>query len=231
VCESSRNAPGKPAVAEDVGVPSARQAASERRGEGEPELDRRSAPSHPSHIMRQPSVRASCRLSVSVVTLAPRDRSLMAGGRVKGTGRTHNRSFWPFWRATGSAATIDTRRAETQSGSAAPQAQESVTRPAGGGRPNPPRSHLHRTGRRAPNERALVHRSDSVRFLRYLRQARLDVSTPVRDPTRRFADATDRWWFLAMQGPGPRMLPRQSLSIEPPSDSPCEAHPPSAWST
>jgi len=56
----------------------------------------------------------------------------MARGRVKGTGRTHNRSFWPFWRATGSAATIDTRRAETQSGSAAPQAQESVTRPAGG---------------------------------------------------------------------------------------------------
>lgn len=69
-----------------------------------------------------------------------RDRSLMAGGRVKGTGRTHNRSFWPFWCVTGSAATIDTRRAETQSGSAAPQAQESVTRPAGGGRPNPPKT-------------------------------------------------------------------------------------------
>jgi hypothetical protein len=60
----------------------------------------------------------------------------MASGRVKGTGRTHNRSFWPFRRATGSAATIDTRRAETQSGSAAPQAQESVTRQEGGGRPN-----------------------------------------------------------------------------------------------
>jgi hypothetical protein len=53
--------------------------------------------------------------------------------------------------ATRSAATIDTRRAETQSGSAAPQAQESVTRPAGGGRPNPPRAHLQVPGRRAPN--------------------------------------------------------------------------------
>ena len=63
----------------------------------------------------------------------------MAGGRVKGAGRMHRRSFWPFWRATGFAATIDTRRAETRSGSAAPQAQESVTRPAGGGRPNPSR--------------------------------------------------------------------------------------------
>jgi hypothetical protein len=34
--------------------------------------------------------------------------------------------------STGSAATIDTRRAEMRSGSAAPQAQESVTRPPGG---------------------------------------------------------------------------------------------------
>ena len=51
------------------------------------------------------------------------ERSLMAGGCVKGACRTHNRSVWPFWRATSSAATIDTRRAEKQSGSAAPQAQ------------------------------------------------------------------------------------------------------------
>jgi hypothetical protein len=34
----------------------------------------------------------------------------------------------------GAAATIDTRRAETQRGSAAPKAQESVARPAGGSR-------------------------------------------------------------------------------------------------
>jgi hypothetical protein len=33
-----------------------------------------------------------------------------------------------------------TRRAETRSGTAAPGAQESVTRPAGGGRPNPLRA-------------------------------------------------------------------------------------------
>ena len=41
----------------------------------------------------------------------------MAAGRVKGTGRTHTAVFS---RATSSAATIDTRKAETQSGSAAP---------------------------------------------------------------------------------------------------------------
>jgi hypothetical protein len=60
----------------------------------------------------------------------------MAGGCVKGTGHTHNRFFWHSWRATSSAATIDTRRAETRSGSAAPRAQESVTRPAEGAAQN-----------------------------------------------------------------------------------------------
>jgi hypothetical protein len=51
----------------------------------------------------------------------------MAGGRVKGTGRLDDDYFWLPARAAGSAAeTIDTRRAETHCGSAAPQAQESV---------------------------------------------------------------------------------------------------------
>lgn len=34
----------------NVGVPFARRAAGERRGEGEPELDRRPAPSHPCRL-------------------------------------------------------------------------------------------------------------------------------------------------------------------------------------
>jgi len=54
-----------------------------------------------------------------------------------------NGSKGPPPHSTGSAATIDTRRAEMRSGSAAPQAQESVTRPPGGGHPNPPRAQLH----------------------------------------------------------------------------------------
>jgi hypothetical protein len=54
--------------------------------------------------------------------------------------RTARRSKLDCALAIGTAATIDTRRAETRSGSAAPGAQESVTRPAGGGRPNPLRA-------------------------------------------------------------------------------------------
>jgi hypothetical protein len=52
--------------------------------------------------------------------LCGNDRSLMAGGRVKGTARTRHPFLVAAYRSAGSAATIDARRAETQSGSAAP---------------------------------------------------------------------------------------------------------------
>jgi hypothetical protein len=51
VRESSKSAPLVPAVFE-TSLCHPRQAAGERRGEGEPELDRRSAPSHLRDIMR-----------------------------------------------------------------------------------------------------------------------------------------------------------------------------------
>ncbi len=85
--------------------------------------------------------------------------------------------FWPLWRAMRCAATIEPRRAETQSGSAAPTARESVTRPAGGGRPNPPRALLQTS----EDQRGCAPQR-FVSFLRYLRHARPDGSSPVRDP-------------------------------------------------
>ncbi len=87
--------------------------------------------------------------------------------------------FWPLWRAMRCAATIEPRRAETQSGSAAPTARESVTRPAGGGRPNPPRALLQ-----ASEDQRGCAPQRFVSFPRYLRHARPDGSSPVRDPIR-----------------------------------------------
>jgi hypothetical protein len=72
----------------------------------------------------------------------------MAGGRVKGTGRIHNRFSGrsgvqqaPRQRSTPEGPRRRAARLR-------PRAQESVTRPAGGGRPNLPRALLQNTGRR-----------------------------------------------------------------------------------
>src|SRR5262245_33839852 len=48
--------------------------------------------------------------------------------------------FWPFWRATGSAATIDSRRPETQAGSAAPPGAGERDPTSGRGPPQPSES-------------------------------------------------------------------------------------------
>ena len=55
LCARAPKMPLRPAVFGDAPIPSRRQAASEHRGEGEPELERRSAPSHPQGIMRERS--------------------------------------------------------------------------------------------------------------------------------------------------------------------------------
>ena len=84
--------------------------------------------------LRPGSAKASLEAAVKQVKRS--DRSLMAGGRVEGTAAHAAPYCWPPTIRTGSAATIDTRRAETQGGSAAPRAQESVTRRTEG-RPHP----------------------------------------------------------------------------------------------
>ena len=96
----------------------------------------------------------------------PSDRSLMAGGRVKSRARA-TRTASIILQLLGQRAPRQRSRPEGPGRKAArlrPGAQESVTRPAGGGRPNPPSAHLHSAS-------WLAHYTDSVRFVRHLGQA------------------------------------------------------------
>jgi hypothetical protein len=56
-----------------------------------------------------------------------------------------------------------------------PRAQESVTRPTGGGRPNPWEDETQRS-------QNPLHCNDSVSFLRHLRRVQAAAGTPVRGP-------------------------------------------------
>ena len=88
----------------------------------------------------------------------------MAGGRLKGAGRTHPPDFLALASdgTAGSAATIDARRAETRSGSAAPCAGERGPARRGGSRPKDRVSHVAGL--------QITALTVSVRFLMYLRQ-------------------------------------------------------------
>ena len=93
----------------------------------------------------------------------PSDRSLMAGGRVKSRARA-TRTASIILQLLGQRAPRQRSRPEGPGRKAArlrPGAQESVTRPAGGGRPNPPSAHLHSAS-------WLAHYTDSVRFVRHI---------------------------------------------------------------
>ena len=113
----------------------------------------------------------------------PSDRSLMAGGRVKGTGRKLNRSFWSVLACNGLRGNDrhPKGRDAERLGCAAGAGERDPTSRRG---PPKPSEISFTTYRKTSAYRTspLVHCSDSVRKVRYLRQARLDASTPVRAP-------------------------------------------------